>query len=81
VHGYEVDLHWPEHKLIAEVDGWLYHGHRHAFETDRERDLVLATYGWRTVRLTALLLGDRATVADRFSLLLGRAPLRAGRSR
>ena len=57
--GYEVDLHWPQHRLIAELDGWLYHGHQRAFETDRERDLVLATHGWRTVRLTAAQL-DRA---------------------
>ena len=68
--GYEVDLHWPERRLIAELDGWLYHGHRRAFENDRERDIVLATAGWRTVRLTAAQLEQRATVAERFSLLL-----------
>ncbi len=68
--GYEVDLHWPEHRLIAELDGWLYHGHQRAFETDRERDLVLATHGWRTVRLTAAQLDRRATVAERFTALL-----------
>jgi Protein of unknown function (DUF559) len=74
VYGYEVDLHWPEHRLIAELDGWLYHGHRRAFETDRERDLVLATHGWRTVRLTAAQLDRRAIVAERFAALL--APIR-----
>ena len=68
--GYEVDLHWPEHRLIAELDGWLYHGHQRAFESDRERDFVLATHGWRTVRLTAAHLERRATVAQRFSALL-----------
>ena len=68
--GYEVDLHWPQHRLIAEVDGWLYHGHQRAFETDRERDLVLAAHGWRTVRLTAAQLDRRATVAERFAALL-----------
>ena len=68
--GYEVDLHWPQQRLIAELDGWLYHGHQRAFETDRERDLVLATHGWQTVRLTAAQLEQRATVAERFSLLL-----------
>ena len=70
VYGYEVDLHWPEHRLIAELDGWLYHGHQRAFETDRERDIVLATHGWRTVRLTAAQLDRRATVAERFTALL-----------
>ena len=68
--GYEVDLHWPEHGLIAELDGWLYHGHQRAFETDHERDIVLATHGWRTVRLTAAQLQRRPTVAERFGLLL-----------
>ena len=68
--GYEVDLHWPQHRLIAELDGWLYHGHQRAFETDRERDLVLATRGWRTVRLTAAQLDRRGTVAERFTALL-----------
>jgi very-short-patch-repair endonuclease len=68
--GYEVDLHWPGHRLIAELDGWLYHGHRRAFETDRERDFVLAAHDWRTVRLTAAQLDRRATVAERFTALL-----------
>ena len=67
--GYEVDLHWPEHRLVAELDGWLFHGHRRAFETDRERDLVLATHGWQAVRLTAALLERRETVAHRFAAL------------
>jgi very-short-patch-repair endonuclease len=79
--GHEVDLHWPEHRLIAELDGYAYHHHRRAFETDRERDLVLATYGWRTVRLTAAQLARRATVAERFRLLLAPARLRAGAPR
>ena len=74
VYGYEVDLHWPQHRLIAELDGWLYHGHQRAFETDRERDLVLATHGWQAVRLTAAQLERHATVAQRFAALL--APTR-----
>jgi len=68
--GYEVDLHWPELKLVAELDGWLFHGHRRAFESDRERDLVLATEGWRSVRLTPAQLDRRAAVAGWFTALL-----------
>ena len=30
-------LHWPGHRLVAELDGWLFHGHG-TLETDRERD-------------------------------------------
>jgi very-short-patch-repair endonuclease len=68
--GYEVDLHWPEHRLVAELDGYQFHGHQRAFETDRERDLVLATHGWQTVRLTAAQVERRTAVAERFGMLL-----------
>ena len=71
VEGYEVDLHWPDLKLVAEVDGYAFHAHRRAFETDRERDIVLAAAGWRTVRVTDRQLNEtRATTADRFAALL-----------
>ena len=68
--GYEVDLHWPDLKLVAELDGWLFHGHRRAFETDRERDLVLAAAGHRAVRVTHAQLVRRAETAARFTALL-----------
>jgi very-short-patch-repair endonuclease len=69
--GYEVDLHWPELKLVAELDGYAFHAHRRAFETDRERDIVLATAGWQTVRVTDQQLGaKRGATAERFGLLL-----------
>jgi len=77
VQGYEVDLHWPEQRLVAELDGYQFHGHRRSFETDRERDLVLATHGWRTIRLTAAQFERPCTVAERFRLLLARARLGA----
>ena len=52
VEGYEVDAHWPEARLIVEVDSWQFHADRRAFEVDRERDAVLQTAGWRVVRVT-----------------------------
>ncbi len=72
VEGYEVDLHWPELKLVAELDGYGYHGrHRRAFETDRERDIVLAVAGWQTVRVTdRQLTATRTETAHRFTALL-----------
>jgi very-short-patch-repair endonuclease len=71
--GYEVDLHWPEQRLVAELDGYEFHAHRRAFETDRERDIVLAAAGWRTVRVTdRQLTVTRAETAERFTLLLAR---------
>jgi hypothetical protein len=39
--GFEVDIAWPEQKLIVELDGRGYHEHAKAFETDRVRDGVL----------------------------------------
>ncbi len=81
VEGYEVDLHWPEHRLVAELDGYAFHAHRRAFETDRERDFVLQAAGWRTVRVTDRQLGRGAETAERFSALLVRALPRAAARR
>jgi Transcriptional regulator, AbiEi antitoxin/Protein of unknown function (DUF559) len=52
VEGYEVDFAWPAHGVIAELDTYVTHGSRHAFERDRERDRKLTAAGWRVVRLT-----------------------------
>ena len=68
--GYEIDLHWPDRKLIAELDGYAYHAHRRAFETDRERDLVLQAAGHRVVRVTDRQL-EHCDTPKRFALLLG----------
>jgi very-short-patch-repair endonuclease len=71
VEGYEVDLHWPDERLVAELDGYEFHAHRRAFETDRERDIVLQAAGWRTVRVTDhQLSAKRAGTAERFTALL-----------
>jgi very-short-patch-repair endonuclease len=50
--GYEVDAYWPQARLVVELDGYEYHGHRAAFEADRERDAVLLLAGYRVVRIT-----------------------------
>jgi very-short-patch-repair endonuclease len=70
VHGYEVDLHWPDHRLVAELDGYEFHDDRRAFETDRERDIVLQAVGHRVVRVTHAQLEQPATTAERFAALL-----------
>jgi hypothetical protein len=75
VEGYEVDAHWPGARLVVEVDGWRYHGHRKAFEDDRERDLILQAAGWRVARVTDRQLD--AETAGRISRLLARARPRA----
>jgi very-short-patch-repair endonuclease len=52
VHGYEVDLYWPAHRLVLEVDGFAYHSSRAAFERDRLKDARLAAHGVRVSRVT-----------------------------
>jgi very-short-patch-repair endonuclease len=52
VAGYEVDAVWPEQRLVVEVDGYAYHGHRAQFERDRRRDLALTAAGYRVIRVS-----------------------------
>jgi very-short-patch-repair endonuclease len=49
---YEVDMLWAEQRLVAEVDGYAYHGTRAAFERDRLRDGELQALGFRVMRIT-----------------------------
>ncbi len=68
VHGFEVDLHWPEQRLVAEVDGYAYHRSRAAFERDRRRDQRLQLAGQRVLRVTW-----RQMVDEPFALVAGLA--------
>jgi very-short-patch-repair endonuclease len=68
VAGYEVDMCYPEHKLIIELDSWTFHGDREAFERDRERDSATAALSYRTVRLTHRRLNQAE--ADRLRAML-----------
>jgi very-short-patch-repair endonuclease len=52
LHGYLVDVYWPEHGLVLEFDGWRAHGHRGAFDGDRKRDQVMLANGQRAMRVT-----------------------------
>jgi very-short-patch-repair endonuclease len=52
VAGYEVDAFWPKHRLVIEVDGYAYHGHRAQFERDRRKDLALTAAGYRVIRVS-----------------------------
>lgn len=57
--GHEVDFHWPERRLVVEVDSYEYHRTRARFEADRARDRRLTIAGWRVLRIT-----DHALVHD-----------------
>jgi very-short-patch-repair endonuclease len=52
VEGWPVDCLWPDRRLILEVDGYKFHGHRGAFERDRRKDMELVAAGYRVVRVT-----------------------------
>jgi predicted transcriptional regulator of viral defense system len=50
--GYEIDIFFPAHKLVVELDGYEDHGPRAQFEDDRDRDADLLAAGIATVRIT-----------------------------
>jgi very-short-patch-repair endonuclease len=52
VNGYEVDMFWPDQRLIVEIDSYAFHSSRAAFERDRRRDALHQTAGYRTLRVT-----------------------------
>ena len=56
--GHEVDFLWPDQRLVVEVDGYQFHGHRQRFESDRRRDQQLVAAGYRVVRVTWIQLRD-----------------------
>jgi len=53
VEGMEVDLYWPDRRLVVEFDSFTFHRDRRAFERDRERDQKLVAAGYRVIRITA----------------------------
>jgi very-short-patch-repair endonuclease len=76
--GREVDALWPAVKLMAEADSWQFHGHRAAFEDDRERDAAMQAEGYRVIRLTHRRLErEPAAVADQLRHLLRQGEGRA----
>jgi very-short-patch-repair endonuclease len=52
IHRYVVDFAWPDHRVVAETDGYAAHGHRAAFEADRARDAALHAHGYAVIRFT-----------------------------
>jgi very-short-patch-repair endonuclease len=53
-----VDFLWPDDRLVVELDGWRFHGHRIAFERDRVRDAELQIAGYTVLRFTWRRLRD-----------------------
>jgi very-short-patch-repair endonuclease len=58
VAGFEVDLHWPWHGLVVELDGYAFHKSRAQFEQDRRRDAALQVAGHPVLRITQRRIED-----------------------
>jgi very-short-patch-repair endonuclease len=72
--GHEVDVYWPSAKLVVELDGFGFHGHRTAFERDRARDLDFLVEGIHVIRITHRRLDEEAgVVAEKLRGLLARS--------
>lgn len=72
VAGYEVDMLWPQERLVAELDGRRFHTTVAAFERDRKRDADLTAAGYRVLRITwRRLVEEPAAEAARLRVLLG----------
>ena len=56
---YRADFAWPGCKLIVELDGFAAHGHRRAFEHDRQRGAELTARGWSVMHVTWRQLVDQ----------------------
>jgi uncharacterized protein DUF559/putative AbiEi antitoxin of type IV toxin-antitoxin system len=60
VAGQEVDMVWPQQRLVVELDSRTYHQTRAAFDRDRIRDEALQIAGYRVLRVTARRLDTDA---------------------
>jgi very-short-patch-repair endonuclease len=68
---YEVDLLWPDHRLIIELDSYAHHRSRESFEQDRRRDAELEAAGYRVLRFTwDQVTSDPGWVTNRIAVLL-----------
>jgi predicted transcriptional regulator of viral defense system len=76
VAGHEVDVLFPAHRLVVELDGYDFHDGREQFEIDRDRDADLLTAGIATVRVTSerVKLKPAREAARLHAILASRAP-------
>jgi hypothetical protein len=72
----EVDLAWPEHRLIVEYEGAYHFDELQIVKDDRRYERFVAA-GWRVIRLSAADLRDMAAIVARIASALGH-PLAAG---
>jgi very-short-patch-repair endonuclease len=58
VEGFEVDMYWPQARLIAELDSYEYHRTPAEFERDRRRDAHLKKKRYEVLRVSEGWLED-----------------------
>jgi very-short-patch-repair endonuclease len=56
--GFTADFVWADERLIVELDGYPFHGHRAAFERDHRRDIVHKNAGYEVLRFTGRQLDE-----------------------
>ena len=54
LNGILTDFHWPDRRVVLEVDGFEFHKERPQFEEDRRRGLVHRAAGYEVIRVSAL---------------------------
>ena len=69
VGGFKVDVAFVREKVAIEVDGWAFHTDSEVFQTDRNRQNVIALLGWKVLRFTWLDLTayPRRAIAEIFA--------------
>lgn len=55
---YFLDIAFPGHRLVVEIDGREFHEGPEAFEADRHRHNALTAAGWRVLHITWRMLQD-----------------------
>jgi Transcriptional regulator, AbiEi antitoxin/Protein of unknown function (DUF559) len=77
-----VDFLWRDDGLVIETDGYAFHSHRAAFESDRRRDQLLMLTGFQVLRFTWRQLTEEAgRVASTCTSVLADVSLRSGARR
>jgi very-short-patch-repair endonuclease len=58
---YFADFYFPEINVVLEVDGYIYHSSKEAFEHDRIRDKFMNDKGFTVIRVTGTLLKNNTS--------------------
>ena len=71
MHGYEADFYWADANLVVEIDDYLTHGDRLAFERDRRKQTAYALEGLQMIRITEETLPGAVATVRRLRLASG----------